>query len=420
MDQLKKERSWLSLCLIILFFAGCLATLYIFICGVSRQIPPLGKSSAIYINKYGYDIPRLSKSGSTRMAELGQVGDFFGGLLNPFLAFLSFVTLLYTINLQRKDGQKLARLQYMQQFDSTFFALLSELNRVLESLQNSSNGKDSQLDRSYDKIALASIEKFQELPNKLIRDREVSRYFMMVYQALKLINDKLSCNKNRKVYTNILRASISEKAARLLMINALHNDFSEYKKYLEQSNFFEHVSFDNLNNDGATYDHYNFNLLNAAYTYDEKVFGSSIYWKELNEDTVFGSFFKQNKYKDIVNNKKLIEVVLETINDQNVLKEYPDIVQSIFPDDPIVGFKTKTGNVDILLVLHESIPKGGRLIYPEMKNNNKPKTEFDISFNIEKNAIAVVDYRFSFSRLGLIEINEDATLEYITFPDKDK
>ncbi len=40
---------------------------------------------------------------STDPAVWGQAGDFFGGMLNPFLAFCSFMALLYTIRIQSEE-----------------------------------------------------------------------------------------------------------------------------------------------------------------------------------------------------------------------------------------------------------------------------------------------------------------------------
>lgn len=50
-----------------------------------------------YVSKFGVN----GLSGDP--AEWGLVGDFFGGLLNPILAFVSFMALLYTINLQSRQ-----------------------------------------------------------------------------------------------------------------------------------------------------------------------------------------------------------------------------------------------------------------------------------------------------------------------------
>lgn len=46
-----------------------------------------------------------SPESQTREA-LGQMGDFFGGVLNPILAFASFIALLYTIKLQSKEMEE--------------------------------------------------------------------------------------------------------------------------------------------------------------------------------------------------------------------------------------------------------------------------------------------------------------------------
>jgi len=85
----------------------------------------------------------------------GQFGDFLGGTLNPILSFLSLIALLTTIALQsteleltRKELKRSASAQEetkkvldqqsetlaRQQFESTFFSLLDQHNKILESL----------------------------------------------------------------------------------------------------------------------------------------------------------------------------------------------------------------------------------------------------------------------------------------------
>jgi len=48
---------------------------------------------------------------STTNTDWRTFGDFFGGVLNPILAFLSFVILLYTVQLQIKELKE-NRLRY--------------------------------------------------------------------------------------------------------------------------------------------------------------------------------------------------------------------------------------------------------------------------------------------------------------------
>jgi len=56
---------------------------------------------AIPVFAYVFNFKSTPISGSAD--HWGQLGDFFGGLLNPVLAFASFMALLYTINIQSKQ-----------------------------------------------------------------------------------------------------------------------------------------------------------------------------------------------------------------------------------------------------------------------------------------------------------------------------
>ena len=88
--------------------------------------------------------------------ELGTLGDYIGGILNPFVSLLAFSGLLYTIYLQRKDIE-IARKELRastnaqtdssralkeqlqaiekQNFESTFFHLLSLFNSSAEAVR---------------------------------------------------------------------------------------------------------------------------------------------------------------------------------------------------------------------------------------------------------------------------------------------
>jgi len=71
---------------------------------------------------------------ATSVEQWGQVGDFFGGMLNPVLAFASFMALLFTINIQTtqlKKSEDTIRKQDIQEnklaFERTFFELWGKL-----------------------------------------------------------------------------------------------------------------------------------------------------------------------------------------------------------------------------------------------------------------------------------------------------
>lgn len=91
---------------------------------------------------------------SDEIGDWGAVGDYFGGLLNPILAFASFMALLYTIRIQseelrltREELTKSAKAQEgssealkkqvanieKQSFEDTFFKMLDRLNELAKS-----------------------------------------------------------------------------------------------------------------------------------------------------------------------------------------------------------------------------------------------------------------------------------------------
>ncbi|MHC3125544.1 putative phage abortive infection protein, partial [Acinetobacter sp. GN11] len=214
----------------------------------------------------------------------GQFGDYIGGTLNPVLAFLSFSALLFTIYIQVKqlnfadeqlkrtlDELNLSRTelgltrselqrsadaqtgskqvmeqqlltQSMQQFDSIFFAMLRELNSLLAELEEVENEQKSLLDECYITVLRKNVEGIKEPLGELLKDRVVSRYFMLLYQLLKNIDDKIDSNGYirsdkliiKKTYTNIVRASIPEKLMQLLMLNVLNLGFDRYKDLVEK------------------------------------------------------------------------------------------------------------------------------------------------------------------------------------------
>ncbi len=152
-------------------------------------------------------------------------GDFIGGTLNPALSFLGLIALLYTIYLQSKelsyskeelrnstqalrDSQaeqaksakalaEQSKTFELQQFEQTFFSLLEQHNKVLESLsQPNSNhvNKESKIEelwcRVFDYVEGnkdSSIEGcLEEVRLQLIFDDTVcNHYFRILYQLLK-------------------------------------------------------------------------------------------------------------------------------------------------------------------------------------------------------------------------------------------
>jgi uncharacterized membrane protein len=70
---------------------------------------------------------------------IGQIGDFFGGLINPVLSFLALLVLLRTTLIQTVEARKTTRFMSLQQgimevekFENTFFQLLDRVEKYCE------------------------------------------------------------------------------------------------------------------------------------------------------------------------------------------------------------------------------------------------------------------------------------------------
>ena len=61
---------------------------------------------------------------SSDPANWGQMGDYFGGMLNPLLAFFSLLTLCYTLALQFLQSASAAKYNAIQKFESMLFELV--------------------------------------------------------------------------------------------------------------------------------------------------------------------------------------------------------------------------------------------------------------------------------------------------------
>lgn len=216
---------------------------------------------------------------------LGTRGDYFGGLLNPFLAFLSFIALLYTIHLQMKElemtrqelaktaeaneqqalaltqqveaskeaaeAQKLAAKQ--QQFDTTFSTLLAEHNKVLSELVS-----DEAVCRLLDEIEATKID---EARPKILANSKLCKYYRVLYQVLKFVarnhpdNSQLEFDigylsqapsSNEKAYSSLVRSMVPSNVLNGLAVNCSisKRDESEYLKYvllIERYAMLEHL-----------------------------------------------------------------------------------------------------------------------------------------------------------------------------------
>lgn len=146
-------------------------------------------------------------------ATWGTFGDYLGGTLNPIISFLALIGLLYTIHQQaqemqatREELKQAAEQQHrqadifnLQQFESTFFSLLEQHNKVVERIEVESiyEGLHNIYNKKIDQITTRKPS--EELSNShaiksINQHYELKSYFNLLFQILKFISISLSKN----------------------------------------------------------------------------------------------------------------------------------------------------------------------------------------------------------------------------------
>lgn len=233
----------------------------------------------------------------------GPWGDFFGGVLNPILTFLTFMGLLMTIVLQQKElkearaefsrqSEALEKQQYemtVQTFDNKFFQMLDLFNHVRVNVKSEINFKElrekfenyivDDLSKNEGYLTTGSRDKNSFFSNAFINmnnnyDTTFKHYFLNLFQLLKFIEDNADSLAEAKEYTNIIRAQLSKNELVLLLYNAIGVQYfttNDYQILLEKYEFFEHLRYADL----AINKKVNIIFDCIAIQYKDKVFGNN-------------------------------------------------------------------------------------------------------------------------------------------------
>lgn len=223
----------------------------------------------------------------------GQLGDFFGGVLNPILSFVAILAVLYTIRLQSRElgeareetkiaNRTLAKQTEVferQNFDSVFFRMLEVHARLLMDVDRSvTQGKHkdslfvlicSELSEACS-FGVLDEDSLRELAAGYMesRDQVLKHYFRNMYQICKMIDDTrfhripndglgritprmrrrfARINYERKrFYANILRGQLSSQEMQVLFLNCLTPQGLGLKYYVEKFSMLKPLNRDSF------------------------------------------------------------------------------------------------------------------------------------------------------------------------------
>jgi hypothetical protein len=263
----------------------------------------------------------VNKQKTNPIGDWGTFGDFIGGTLNPIIGFISILLLFATWKLTRRtldftkeELKNSNQLLVSQQFDSLFFSVLQQL-KYFEKILTEKNGRVcSELDDIYHNVFLKKFDYSLSYKREVLKENEIlNQYFICLFQLYKMINNiyenetkniLLERSKTfslEKKYSNILRSIVPMKLQQLLFLN-VSEEFELYREYLNYYSFFEHMSFNRLDNKkGLNVDilalSENYKIFFKEENLDFKILGNSIHYSKLGNSI----FFKLNK-----NNRKFI------------------------------------------------------------------------------------------------------------------
>lgn len=209
--------------------------------------------------------------------ERGIFGDMFGAV-NALFSGLALVGVIYAIIMQRYeisiarrdiaytkqilDAQKTELEQQnleqkKQSFESTFFQLLSLLSDITNEIYliRNVNGKDLKIEgkdifvelvdsmkkrknnKKLDNISAANV--YKNLYN--YQNSKLGHYFRTVYNIIKYINN--SNIEDKKFYTNIVRAQLSDSEVAILFYNGLSEHGREkFKPLMEKYGLLKNIN----------------------------------------------------------------------------------------------------------------------------------------------------------------------------------
>lgn len=270
---------------------------------------------------------------NTTLSNLGTIGDYFGGLINPLLGFVSFCALLYTIRIQMKSlakqseeleltreelkatKEELARsakaqeqssaIFKQQQFETTFFSLINQLNREIEQFHNDiinkAEGGQSKRnefiefikDKTYTSnntpryLTQHPIEDMKEEFESRLEELmgEIYYFHNLIAKIPVLIKVILNLIKSfgfkggdldsrENFYVNVVKSNLSREALYIIAIIGYGDD--SLRNLIEKYNLLEFMSFRfNPNEDPHPI------LRLIAYKYQDNIFRENIYLPDL-------------------------------------------------------------------------------------------------------------------------------------------
>lgn len=220
----------------------------------------------VYLTYLAYFYFVLGYKISDDAEKWGQFGDYVGGILNPFLGFVSIVLLIKTLALQYEANGNLKeeiantrKTEKLRSFEAFFFSLVSSQRELLNSFKITFPQPSSQTITLTGVNAILAIEdQIESMRNSGKTDNDISDFLTTLdsndqifglvrafYITVSMISEKLSdlegfSLKDRKIHFKTLVNLTDFAQLRLVMLSVQFLDFPA-TRYLRDSGEFKSV-----------------------------------------------------------------------------------------------------------------------------------------------------------------------------------
>lgn len=192
---------------------------------------------------------------STHVADWGQFGDYFGGLLNPVFGLISVALVAATLRSQTRSSAR-------QKFEGQFFALLDLHASVLEAIDRRMKNGDTKRGRDCFRLfyrKIVNISQRQRVPMSTAYQRfleadgwEIEHYFRTVYHMFMHVKERsgeaAASPDEIKRYYDLIKSQLSQYELVLLWLNVESMNRGNWQAILNEplADPFEHLNRANL------------------------------------------------------------------------------------------------------------------------------------------------------------------------------
>jgi hypothetical protein len=239
--------------------------LYLLLAVAIGVVGALAVTVPLYLYRENIGGPEFSSNPS----HWGLFGEYFGGVTGTFVSLSALIALLLNLHLQVGELERTRSSLDRQNFEGTYFKLLTDFSNVADKVDISDVGWSNHSGHK------SFLTMFRDLRHrygtKLVNLKhtptdaqmtqvhywefykkyapELGPYFRTLYHLFKFVDDQSSLTDDEKiVYANIARARLSQNELLILFYNGTWGEGREFRTVIDRYGILKHVPRDRLLN----------------------------------------------------------------------------------------------------------------------------------------------------------------------------